>query len=212
MHFSNLISSALLFSVASASDCNNPSNFPSFLSASSFDLVTKSATSPDNSLTTAISGKILVVSPCSLQLVGLTLSGAPITAGIQLYGQSATQSFPLSTTVLSGTYNNQPGPVITFSDTTVFQISPSSPGIAWSDFLSIKVYSVPQKWVIAEAVISKGSASTGPTTSTPAASTASGSTSQTQIPVKPLSAKSSSITLAIIGSTLFFVVIMSYIL
>lgn len=211
MRLLNLISS-FAFTTVFASDCNNPANFPSSLKVGlSFDLVTQSATSPDNSLTTAITGKILILGPCQLQLVGLTLANAPITAGLQLYGQSATQSFPISSTTLSGSFSNQPGPVFTFSDTTVFQISPQSPGIAWSDFTSIRVFSVPQKWIVAEALITSGTpyiASNTVKVNAPAAT----ATSPAQVPTKPLSAKSSSITIAILGSTLIFAVIMSYII
>jgi hypothetical protein len=155
MQFKVLV--ALMVSSVLASDCNVASNFPSTLSVGQlFPLVTKSEASPDNSLHTVISSNLKIVSMCSIQLVNLTLSDAPVSAQITLYGSTSTQSYPISATILSGNYTNEAGPVFTLLDTSNFQVSPSSPGIAFSDFTSITVYAVPLKWVIAESIIRPG--------------------------------------------------------
>lgn len=153
-----------------ASDCKVASNFPSALAVGqSFPLVTKSTMSPDKTLSTSISGSVTIKSSCSLQLTNLTLTNAPLAAQIQLYGSTSTQSYPISMTVLSGSFKDQDGPIFTLLDTTNFQVSPSSPGIAFSDFLTVSVYAVPAKWVIAVATITEGSAIliNTPSTSTP---------------------------------------------
>lgn len=91
LYFLTVVSSLLLgSSLVYASDCSIASNTPSGLIGKSFQLVTESASSPDRTLTTKIQGTIQVVSGCSFKLTGLTLSNAPASASIKIYG---TRSF-----------------------------------------------------------------------------------------------------------------------
>jgi len=167
---SSLLIASLSIASVFASDCNVPANFPApLVIGQSFPLVTQSATSSDALLNTTIKGSLTIRSTCSIQLTGLTLTNAPLSAQIQLYGTSATASYPISASILSGAFNNADGPIFTLSDLTVFQVSASSPGIAFSDFVLITVYSVQKSWVIATAVIRPGPIFSG--SSAPAANT-----------------------------------------
>lgn len=144
MHLVSFISSAFLIASAYAADCNNAANNNQTI-GNSYPITQISFSNAG--LTTSISGKIVVLSPCTFQVQGLTLTGAPATAGIQFYGMGAT-SFPLTTVVLSGDYNNANSPVYTFSGVTVFATG-NGAGVSWKDFNGISVYATSNSWVIA---------------------------------------------------------------
>ena len=152
-----------ILSVVYALDCTKPENFPSDLRIGQVIPINMLNFSHDSdpTLSTTISGSMIIKSTCSLQLIQLTLKNAPASNKIQLYGFGGPiLSGPINDQILSGDYSNQDGPTFNFYPPNT---SPSVPsGMSFADFTSIRIYAVPSQWVIADIKTSTGGASTLP--------------------------------------------------